>query len=193
MGWFDDSFKRTDKWFESLEHEEPTQQEWLWALQAHVGSVHRLARRYNAVLLFLACFFALLGLSYIPGHYSRFDVMFVGLGFVGVSQVGIAVAIVFLKHAWGCRRIESITWGIFSVIPLFGLYVASRVIWDVMMVMEKAGFRPVWYGFYKQIEIDRLLNPFVCTNCSYDLTGNESGRCPECGEPVCGDTTESVS
>lgn len=23
-----------------------------------------------------------------------------------------------------------------------------------------------------------------CTQCSYDLTGNTSGRCPECGEPV---------
>lgn len=23
-----------------------------------------------------------------------------------------------------------------------------------------------------------------CVNCGYDLTGNESGRCPECGERV---------
>ncbi len=24
-----------------------------------------------------------------------------------------------------------------------------------------------------------------CVSCGYDLTGNESGRCPECGERVC--------
>jgi len=23
-----------------------------------------------------------------------------------------------------------------------------------------------------------------CTKCGYDLTGNVSGRCPECGEPI---------
>ena len=23
-----------------------------------------------------------------------------------------------------------------------------------------------------------------CTNCGYDLTGNESGVCPECGEAI---------
>lgn len=26
--------------------------------------------------------------------------------------------------------------------------------------------------------------PGTCTRCRYDLTGNKSGRCPECGEPV---------
>jgi membrane protein implicated in regulation of membrane protease activity len=26
--------------------------------------------------------------------------------------------------------------------------------------------------------------PGHCQNCGYDLTGNVSGRCPECGEPV---------
>ena len=24
-------------------------------------------------------------------------------------------------------------------------------------------------------------NPSACPKCGYDLTGNESGRCPECG------------
>ena len=26
--------------------------------------------------------------------------------------------------------------------------------------------------------------PGHCTKCNYDLTGNTSGRCPECGEPI---------
>ncbi|MEM9252097.1 MAG: hypothetical protein AAGB29_07080 [Planctomycetota bacterium] len=26
--------------------------------------------------------------------------------------------------------------------------------------------------------------PLICHKCEYDLTGNESGCCPECGEPV---------
>ncbi len=27
-------------------------------------------------------------------------------------------------------------------------------------------------------------NPFHCRECGYNLTGNRSGRCPECGEPI---------
>lgn len=26
--------------------------------------------------------------------------------------------------------------------------------------------------------------PGHCTTCGYNLTGNESGRCPECGDPI---------
>jgi hypothetical protein len=31
---------------------------------------------------------------------------------------------------------------------------------------------------------DRKLRPGHCRKCDYDLTGNTSGRCPECGEPI---------
>jgi len=31
---------------------------------------------------------------------------------------------------------------------------------------------------------DRRLPPGHCQACGYDLTGNVSGRCPECGEPT---------
>lgn len=30
----------------------------------------------------------------------------------------------------------------------------------------------------------RPIQPGRCGNCGYDLTGNVSGRCPECGEPT---------
>jgi hypothetical protein len=32
--------------------------------------------------------------------------------------------------------------------------------------------------------IHRRRRPGHCLHCDYDLTGNESGACPECGEPV---------
>jgi hypothetical protein len=30
----------------------------------------------------------------------------------------------------------------------------------------------------------RRLKPGVCHHCGYDLTGNTSGRCPECGQAI---------
>ena len=33
---------------------------------------------------------------------------------------------------------------------------------------------------------DKPHKPGYCQNCGYNLTGNVSGRCPECGEHVAG-------
>jgi len=31
---------------------------------------------------------------------------------------------------------------------------------------------------------NRNVNPMACATCRYDLTGNESGACPECGQSI---------
>lgn len=36
----------------------------------------------------------------------------------------------------------------------------------------------------------RRIPPHCCQSCGYDLTGNTSGTCPECGHPVANDTTD---
>ncbi len=33
----------------------------------------------------------------------------------------------------------------------------------------------------------RRLSPGHCQKCGYNLTGNVSGRCPECAQPICAD------
>ncbi len=37
---------------------------------------------------------------------------------------------------------------------------------------------------HKEIFNQRLLEQAVCPKCSYDLTGNISGTCPECGTAI---------
>lgn len=39
----------------------------------------------------------------------------------------------------------------------------------------------VWY--YRR-GARKVEYPFHCRKCGYDLTGNRSGRCPECGESI---------
>jgi len=43
----------------------------------------------------------------------------------------------------------------------------------------------VWLGRY--LLLRRASRPGLCPTCSYDLTGNTSGVCPECGSPVAGE------
>ena len=54
-----------------------------------------------------------------------------------------------------------------------------------------AGALPLWIPFVLITiptallwRLDRLRLPGHCPKCNYDLTGNTSGLCPECGRPV---------
>ena len=59
-------------------------------------------------------------------------------------------------------------------IPCFAIFIAQvAIIWF-------AAVRP-W-----RIRRRRMMSG-QCVGCGYDLTGNVSGRCPECGEMVDGD------
>ena len=40
---------------------------------------------------------------------------------------------------------------------------------------------------------DRRRHQGLCTQCAYDLTGNESGFCPECGLPITSELSASES
>ncbi|MAE63484.1 MAG: hypothetical protein CMJ18_04360 [Phycisphaeraceae bacterium] len=57
----------------------------------------------------------------------------------------------------------------------------------VSMLSERLGSQQdqAWAAAVRaEIDDDGLLARPLCPQCSYDLTGNETGTCPECGTPV---------
>ena len=40
----------------------------------------------------------------------------------------------------------------------------------------------LWFAFERPIDLRRAKG--LCLHCGYDLTGNVSGVCPECGAPT---------
>lgn len=72
------------------------------------------------------------------------------------------------EHSWDQRR--AFNWG-FSVVPGRG---ASVAIWIPAVAMAVCTL----------LLTSRRARPVIssCTECDYDLTGNISGKCPECGQ-----------
>jgi hypothetical protein len=77
----------------------------------------------------------------------------------------------------------------FSDMPTLGYFivVGTATVLGILLVVIMAiiraaasGLRADLHAAYQRQE---TLNP-VCPNCSYNLTGNTSGTCPECGTAV---------
>jgi hypothetical protein len=55
-----------------------------------------------------------------------------------------------------------------------------------LLIVLAAATAFLWYR-------DRPMPPGHCTRCGYDLTGNVSGICPECGVPIPEATKEALT
>lgn len=94
-----------------------------------------------------------------------------------------------LKQAYGSD--SKVQWAAFLGVPLVVLPVKHLLPWRllqfplVIVLAASWGFGTTWIGrrrVQRALRL-RLLEHGVpiCLTCGYDLTGNTSGRCPECG------------
>jgi hypothetical protein len=51
------------------------------------------------------------------------------------------------------------------------------------LTVRAAGVNIRWYWISPTL-VSRQMSAELCTRCGYNLTGNVSGRCPECGTPT---------
>ena len=81
-------------------------------------------------------------------------------------------------------------WFLLGLIPIAGGFISLAIVVTIVLQMNKgprlgdraARTRVIWKRY-----ADRPVfggTDERCRSCNYDLTGNESGRCPECGEPA---------
>ena len=77
-----------------------------------------------------------------------------------------------------------------GVVPYVGGVLSFVVVVTIVVQMTRgprlgdrfAGTRVVWRRYADSPVFGG--DGALCERCGYDLTGNESGRCPECGEPA---------
>ncbi|MEM9347345.1 MAG: hypothetical protein AAGB26_12085 [Planctomycetota bacterium] len=78
------------------------------------------------------------------------------------------------------------------ILILFGDH--NGPIWDLLFLLvfwvligtgALAGIAVGWYGLLRRPRtIIDALDPKLCLECGYDLSWNETGRCPECGKGI---------
>ena len=93
------------------------------------------------------------------------------------------VGVVLLLHAQGNHILMIILCGILTLAPCANLLLLVLVNMSVTRTLRRAGIRVGFLGANLD-EVERVLNPMLCKSCGYDLTGNVSGICPECGRPI---------
>jgi len=73
--------------------------------------------------------------------------------------------------------------------PCVNLFVLLLINASATRTLRRAGVRVRFMGVDPD-ELERALNTDLCKGCGYNLTGNVSGICPECGRPTAAEAAE---
>jgi len=110
-----------------------------------------------------------------------------------VVYVLMIIGVVLLLVSQGNHPLLIVFCGIVMIAPCGNLLLLVLVNMSVTRTLRRAGLRVGFWGV-KSEDVERILDPTLCRGCSYNLTGNISGICPECGRPMDADQwTDSSS
>lgn len=100
-----------------------------------------------------------------------------------VVYVLMIVGVVLLLVAQGSHVLVIILCGILMVAPCGNLLLLVLINMSVTRTLRRAGLKVGFLGVDPE-GLERVLDPMLCTTCGYNLTGNVTGLCSECGTPI---------
>jgi len=80
------------------------------------------------------------------------------------------------------RFLQALKRNLVLVVPIMPLVAALQLIKGVRSGDTWANTAVIWKKHRHKMPFDP--RGILCTSCGYDLTGNVSGRCPECGKEI---------
>lgn len=88
-----------------------------------------------------------------------------------------------LKYALGENTFFSVLFAVCMAIPVVNMIVLLSANADAISLLRRAGLRVGFWGVSAK-NYNRRFSPWLCHWCDYDLTGNRSGVCSECGNKI---------
>lgn len=131
---------------------------------------------WTVLALILANFSAI---PLMAGAWGEVVAMFTSVSWI-ILHLLVDACIVVMLATLRKHPVVIVLMGVLMLAPclnLVFLLIANQMATAALRgVGLKVGFMGV-----KNEDVLRKLNPNLCRQCAYDLTGNVSGRCPECG------------
>ena len=90
------------------------------------------------------------------------------------------IGVVLVLNAQGTHPIVTVLCAVVMIAPCGNFLLLILINQSVIRTLRRAGLHVGFMGV-KDEEVERVLDPALCRGCGYNLTGNVSGVCPECG------------
>ena len=145
--------------------------------------IEKLAHRQRWIIWLMLAAILLQFLPLLGMGQFGIAIMVVALLAQLVIYVLLIVGVILLLTAQGNHIAITVLCGILMAAPCVNLLVLVAVNMSVTRTLRRAGLSVGFMGV-KPDDLERVLRADLCTKCGYNLTGNVSGRCPECGEKV---------
>ncbi len=148
-----------------------------------------LARRQRGVVwLVLASIFAsvltALGLGFFGATPGKSGLLaMVSMVFTVVLQLAVIFGTLQLMMALRSHVVVLVLMGLLMIHPMICLIVLVIENTRASRRLRRSGIRVGLLGA-QDADVVRMLAPHVCRQCGYDLTGNVSGQCSECGVAI---------
>jgi|GEM_PF-3336712 len=151
-----------------------------------VTNYHRLARDQRILawltVLFAAAHVALLFSDTSPGRIVVGAISIAGMIWVGL-YLACAVAVGVIASQLRMKPAIVLLIGILAFVPFVSLLPIIAVQARLNRFWKSVGLRPTVFGVDPAMA-EGLQHGTRCAGCGYNLQGNESGVCPECGRAI---------
>lgn len=152
-------------------------------MKRRTPNLRTLARRQRWLIWLVGISIISQMLSFLPwGQYHLAVVIALAVLSFAIFVLMI-VGVVLVLIAQGNHPLMIVVCGIVMIAPCGNLLLLILVNMSVTRTLRRAGLHVGFWGV-KDEDVERILDPMLCRACSYNLTGNVSGICPECGRPL---------
>ena len=144
----------------------------------HGADLQVLASRHRWFLYLLTPTLAAQGLAIFAPSFEVYGVrsIFFAVVFVAALAVVVALLLAEVKASGGIIVLSVLV----TPVPVVNFLIIIHAHTSALAVFKAVGLRVGLFGV-RDADARHRMNPDLCVGCGYNLTGNLSGRCPECG------------